>query len=352
MSLALGPQPLPRVLLSRDFGVNAVREATASGLVRVSHGAFVEPLSDAGGWESDAHLARARVRAASHRLTGEAVFSHESAALVHGLWLLRPPDEVHVVQRRRPRRQTPGLRRHTGELSAQDVVEVCGLRVTSVERTLADCAKSMRPRDALVVVDSGMRLLVQPRRDQREAAVEPTESLRRRLLEKVEQGPPRGRRQARAVVAHAEPYAESPYESLVRWIAVSHGLPRPVLQARFDVRGNRYYVDLCWYVELCVDGRAVRLTLIVEYDGEGKYLGTAEDVDPAQAARAVLAEKRREDDLRSLPNTHVIRFDRSDTSRPEGAFLRICAPLPPSYVAGLRCVPELTGLTAPRRHPR
>lgn len=349
MALLLGPRPLPQVVLSRDIGANALREADAAGLVRVSHGAFVAPLTDASGWEKDEHLARARVRAATHRLDSTSVFSHDSAALVHGLWLLHVPEHVHVVQDAR-RRQSPGLRRHTAELPAADVVEVNGVRVTSIERTIVDCAKSMHPRDALVVTDSGMRLIVQPDRDRRVSTAERTETLRSRLLAAVEEGPRRGRRQARAVIAHADPYAESPYETVIRWIAVSRGLPPPVLQVRFLVRGKTYYTDLCWQLEFTIAGRAVRIRLIAEYDGEGKYLGEHPTLDAAQAAaQRVIAEKEREDDLRSMPNTHMVRFARRDARQADATFRRLCSALPASYVAGLRLVPQLAGLAAPRR---
>lgn len=354
MPVHVGPRPLPQVVLSRDFGANAIREAQASGLLRVCHGAFVEPLVDADTWKVAEHLARARISAVAHRLTNSAVFSHESAAAIHGLWLLRTPEQAHVTQRRKPRQQTSWLRRHTGSLPTEQVVEVNGLRVTSIERTIVDCAKAMHPRDALVVADSGMRLILQPRRDQRQSVTERTATLRALLLEVVETGARRGRRQARAVIAHADPCSESPYETVVRWIAVSRGLPPPVLQARFEVRGNTYYADMCWYFELTVDGTPFRLWLIGEYDGELKYVGDIEDLAAsAQAASdAIVAEKWREDDLRSRPDTQVLRFDRRDANEPEETFRRLCAALPASYVATLRLVPELAGLAAPRRRSR
>lgn len=350
MAVQLGPQPLPQVVLSRDIGVNAAREALSRGLVRVCHGAYVAPLTEPSSWEEAAHLARAAVVATSHRVSNGAVFSHGTAALIHGLWLLRTPAKTHITQRSKPRRQAKALRRHTGELPEGDVVEVNGVRVTSIERTIVDCAKSMRPRDALVVADSGMRLLVAPRRDQRGATAERTEALRVRLLAMVEQGARHGRRQARAVIAHADPCSESPYETVVRWIAISRGLPRPVLQMRFEVRGCVYYTDMYWYFELEIDGAVLRLHLIGEYDGELKYLVDADDAGSAghAAARAVIAEKHREDDLRGLPWTVVQRFDRQDAAQPEATFQRLCAALPPSYVATLRPVPELIGLMQPR----
>lgn len=354
MPVPVGPRPLPPVVLSRDLGGNAVREARAAGLVRVSHGAFVEPLAEPQTtWEEREHVARARVAAVAHRLTAETVFSHESAALLHGLWLYQSPATVHVVQHRRPRRQTPGLHRHTGELPAEDVTAVHGLRVTSIERTIVDCAKSLHPRDALAVADSGMRLIVQPQRhEERRSVTARTEALRTRLLTAVERGARRGRRQARMVIAYADPYSESPYETVIRWIAVSRGLPRPLLQFRFDIRGSTYYSDMCWFFELTIDGTTFRLCLIAEYDGEGKYLAEAAEFEAGRAqsaADAVIAEKNRENDLRSRPNTLVVRFERRDARQIAATFHRLCESLPSSYVATLRLVPELIGLAAPRR---
>ncbi|WP_324650767.1 hypothetical protein [Georgenia sp. H159] len=349
MAVTLGrSSPLPRVILSSDLGANAVREAHGVGLVQVCRGAFVEPLADAPDWATAEHLATARVAAAARRLRSGTTFSHESAALVHGLWLLHAPDVVHVTQRSKPRRQSAGLRRHTGELAPSDVTEVNGLTVTTVERTIADCAKTMHPRDALVVVDSGMRLLLAPRRDQRALTMQRAEGLRDRVLGLVESGPIHGRRQARAVVAHADPYAESPYETVIRWIAVSRGLPRPILQARFQVRGRTYYTDMCWLFELPGDGLDFRLRLLGEYDGELKYLGDAPSasVTPAATSRRMIDEKRREDDLRSMPRTSMVRFDRRDVSREEQAFRRLCAVLPAPYVARLEPIPALLGRLA------
>ncbi|WP_152191489.1 type IV toxin-antitoxin system AbiEi family antitoxin domain-containing protein [Georgenia satyanarayanai] len=345
MAVALGPQPLPRVTLSRDFGANATREARRAGLVQVCHGAFVEPLADTSTWAEADHLARARVAAAARRLTGGAVLSHESAALVHGLWLLRAPDQVHVTQEYRPRRQSVALVRHAGALPAEEVTEVDGRTVTSVERTIVDCAKKLHPRDALVVADSGMRLLLQPRRNRRDEGADRMESLRARLLAMVEQGARHGRVRARAVLTHADPLSESPYETVIRWIAVSLGLPPPVLQARFDVRGRTYYTDLCWEFAIEVDGTWFRLQLLVEYDGEVKYVveGPLTAATAREVSTVVVAEKRREDDLRSMPHTQVIRFDKKDAYREEATFRRLCASLPPSYVASLHPVPALLG---------
>jgi len=352
MPVPVGPRPLPDVVLSRDLGDNASRQAAAHGLVRVLHGAYVAPLANANKWQAAEHLARARVAAVFHRLTNGAVFSHESAALIHGLWLVTAPMTVHVTQQHKPSTRTPTLHRHAGTLMPEDVVEVHGIRVTSVERTVADLAKTLHPRDALILADSALRLLVDPNRDQLSAVRRTTEVVRARLMEKVETGAQHGRRQARVIVAYADPLPESPYESIVRWIALSRGLPRPELQRRFDIRGNTYYTDMYWLFELTVDDRPFRLCLIAEYDGEQKYLGGVSADDPEAAAQAVLEEKRREDDLRGMADTDVRRFDRRDVQKIEATFRRLCTALPKSYMASLRQVPELIGLARPRARRR
>src|SRR5690606_31636673 len=70
------------------------------------------------------------------------------------------------------------------------------------------------------------------------------------------------------------------------------------------------------------------------------------------AAQRVIAEKRREDDLRSLPDTVMVRFDRRDAFRDEQTFRRLCERLPASFVAGLEPVPALLGIAAPRARRR
>lgn len=83
----------------------------------------------------------------------------------------------------------------------------------------------------------------------------------------------------RRVAELADRRAESPMESIIRLYLTGHGWEVEP-QAHVGGPGNGYRVDLL------IDGRVV-----VEYDGEEKYL--------ANGQRAVLAEKGREDHLRS-----------------------------------------------------
>jgi predicted transcriptional regulator of viral defense system len=78
---------------------------------------------------------------ASLRAGDAAAISHESAL---ALWDLSDvmPFEIHVTMPRTASRRRPGLRLHTSALGEDDVTERDGVRVTTVERTIADVARS------------------------------------------------------------------------------------------------------------------------------------------------------------------------------------------------------------------
>ncbi|MEE6283111.1 hypothetical protein [Georgenia sp. MJ170] len=353
MALTISPRPVPRIVLSRELGINAAREARKLGYVAVARGAFVEPLTAAKPWEQTEHLALAGIAAATLRLSPKAVISHASAALLHGLWVLDPETRTHVTHPTRVHRPPDALRRHCLTLPDDDVTEVDGRRVTTVARTIVDCAKSMHPREALPIADSGMRLLLAPSPRNRTVDLAAMQHLRTRLLELVEMGPHHGRRQAREIIRCAHPLAEAPYESVVRWVAISHGLPLPTLQQRFDIDRKVFFVDLCWHLQLIRDGQCVGLVvLLVEYDGDIKYRA-GDGLDPLANAQhavdTVMAEKRREDLLRTVRHATIIRLDRHDVRDADALFRKLCASLPARTVAQLRPVPALLGPLPKRR---
>ncbi|QJY48515.1 hypothetical protein [Pseudonocardia broussonetiae] len=101
---------------------------------------------------------RARALAAAPDLAPDAVLSHVTAAVLHGLpvWDL-PLDRVHST---RPRRSGARVGRfahvHAAQLDPDEVVEVDGARVTSVARTLADVGRSAPFEQAVVVADAAL----------------------------------------------------------------------------------------------------------------------------------------------------------------------------------------------------
>jgi len=346
MGLALRPPELPVIVETSGLDAGAVRSMVHAGDFRKVRRGALTPRVDAGAvWQARQHEALARVVAVARRLTNGAVVSHSSAALLHGLWLYRMPAVVHVTQRSRDNGHgAPDIRRHRGPFGDTSVTEVHGIRVSTVERTVVECARTMHPRDALVVADSGMRALVRPDRFARDLSADDVAELKARLLEMVGRGQGHGRRRARAVVAAADPFTESPMESVVRWVALSRGLPAPTVQMAVRTRAGTYYADLGWaWKQRRADGSwVVVCRVLVEYDGEVKYLPDLGLVGGLDDASAVLvAEKQREDLLREDGLTRVLRVTRADLRDPDALAARLLAALPEAVRRTVRPVPEL-----------
>lgn len=348
MGLLIRPRTLPPARLTSELGRRAARAALASGaFTTIRRGALVPTIEGSATWERTEAAALAAIAAVATKLTNGAAVSHASAALLHGLWVTALPDLPEVTQRTKQNSHgARTLKRYSCPKLPEDAVtEVDGVRVTTIERTIADCARLMHPRDALAVADSGMRALVRPDRARRDRDVGRIAELRGRLLDLVEHGPPRGRRQARAVIAAADPYAESPRETVLRWIAVSRGLPAPSTQVEVRTREGTFYVDLGWrWVVPRADGTVDVVVLLVEYDGDLKYLpGEGIVRDAAEASAAIVAEKRREDLIREDPAVRMLRFSRPELRDPDAVFRRLLAAVPAGARAALEPIPDLLG---------
>lgn len=88
-----------------------------------------------------------------------ATISHEDAALMWGIELATTPDRRHVtVGRNRSRRSHPGTRVHRADVDPDDRVERDGVWVTGILRTLLDLCRSRPIAEAVVVLDSALRL--------------------------------------------------------------------------------------------------------------------------------------------------------------------------------------------------
>ncbi|WP_219416177.1 hypothetical protein [Pseudonocardia nigra] len=224
------------------------------------------------------------VRATVPTLAPDAVASHGSAAVLHGLavWGL-PLDCVHVT-----RAAASGGRigrvvhRHKAPLEADEITTVDGIAVTTPARTVVDIARSAAFEHALVVADSGLAIR---RVDPHDLAV---------ALARAARWP--GIPQARRVVAFADGGAMSVGETRSRLAIMRAGLPQPVLQWRVPLADDAdAYTDFAW--------PAVRT--VGEFDGLVKY---GRLVPAGQTAGDVItAEKIREDAIRSHGFT-VVRW--------------------------------------------
>jgi very-short-patch-repair endonuclease len=203
-----------------------------------------------------------RSSALARRRPGHVV-SGRSAAVLHGLPTFAVPRDVELtaLADARPGRRSPAHVRKAA-LQVEEATNWFGVPVTTVARTIADLARHDR-RDAIMAADAALR----------EGLVDPP-SLAAQLGRAA--GWP-GVRQARAVLALADPRAESPLESLTRLALCEAGFPPPRLQA--PIPGTPYRVDMLWPSP----------RLVLEADGLDKYTD-------AEWRR----EKRREQRLRAL----------------------------------------------------
>lgn len=211
-----------------------------------------------------------RVTAPSPLLSPDAVVSHVSAAVLHGLavWGLPLGRVHHTRDRRAGSRRTPTRHLHAAPLWPEDVVGIEGVAVTSVARTLDDLARSVGLAPAVAVLDDALhRDLVGP--PELAAVLARTSGWR-------------GAPAARRAVGFADGRAMSVGESRSRVAMAELGLPVPELQR--EIGGA--YVDFAWPA----------FRTVGEFDGRvkyGRYLQPGQD--PGDAA---FAEKIREDRIR------------------------------------------------------
>lgn len=204
---------------------------------------------------------------------GRPVLSHDSAAVLG--WRLLYPDRqrIHVTNGRdgggstRPRRVV-----HAGPLSADAVVEIDGVLVTSKARTAVDVALGTgRFPQALTVFDVALAHGVPP------------EAMERLLV-----GNRRGVALARRALSFADGRSESPGESWSRAQMIEEELPLPDLQVEHHLASGR--------VARCDFG--IGDVFVGEFDGLVKYRRRMRGGDDPEDV--VIQEKIREDELRDL----------------------------------------------------
>lgn len=255
-------------LNDRGLDDRAIRRLEQAGvLTRLRRGAYVATRR----WavlDEDTRLLQ-RVYAHQHsvapRTNGRQVYSHTTAAAVHGLKVLDPDGTIHVSQdfHPGPRSHGPDVRSHFVRFDPRDIVEVQGLPCTSLERTVVDSALVLSAGPAVVVADHAL-------------ALGANAAAMFAILGKCRGF--KGIATARFAVGFADGRSESPGESLTRFKLDLLNIPAPVAQFEVRTRLGLYRLDFAW----------PELKLALEFDGDVKYLGR----QPAD--RVILAERKRE----------------------------------------------------------
>lgn len=267
------------------LGLSGVRPERDSAATRARRNVYLP--TEAVPQEAGARYALL-VRAAHRTLTGDHVFSHESALVLLGLPSLRPwPEVVHLIcERRSGGRSQLDVVRHCVGLEHVQPVVVDGMAVTSPGRTAFDIALTRPFADAVVVADAAFRLYPGARAEF--AAL--VDAYGRR----------RGYQKALDVLLFADERSGSVGESLSRVEMYRLGFAKPELQVRIVTDGLEEFADFGWLL----------VRALGEFDGEVKYReqryrkgGSVEDV--------VIREKNRENRFRrQYPN--LARWDWSD----------------------------------------
>ncbi|QIG38217.1 hypothetical protein G5T42_00925 [Microbacterium sp. 4R-513] len=288
--------------MQRGMGRDRLRAAVADGTMIVAHrGWYVDAATWAGWFIEQRHAARAIATARAMR-EGDVVLSHTSAAVLWGLPLYRyHPQRVHVsgptahgvVAGR-------AVARH--DLSVEgDRDAVSGIPVTGLARTVADLIGRLPLQSAVALADAALHLVAW------DDSVRKYDDMAAELL-RVEVGTrsalrngARGVIQARWVLGFADGRAESTLESVSRLNLHLLGFAPPRLQVRVPHDCGYYDIDLG------LDD----VDVWAEVDGKAKYADAAQP-DGADARAVVLAEKRREDDIRGRTGRRVIRWDADD----------------------------------------
>jgi hypothetical protein len=237
---------------------------------------------------------RVRSRAVLHSLGGAVALSHVSGVVAHGIetWGV-DLSRVHVTRLDGGAGRVEGdVVHHVGTSTADDVVELHGLRTLTPERCVIECGSTASSEAALVLFNSLLH----------RGVVAPDDLYRQ--FKAMGFWP--GARRLHVPIRLAHPGVESVGESRGIWVFWCTGIPRPEVQ--FEVRDR--------------DGRLVGTCdwgwpehhLLGEFDGKVKYGRLLRpEQDPGEV---VFAEKHREDELREASGCGMLRLIWTDYDRP------------------------------------
>jgi predicted transcriptional regulator of viral defense system len=228
------------------------RLVAAGSLVRLRRGVYATKAADELAKCDPTFRYVVQVAAARAATGRDSVASHESAALMHGIALLRKPRAGRIVLSRplgawKERTRTTGIVLRVADLPDAEVTTHQGVRVTTVARTIADLARTRPFMGAVVSADNALH-------QQKTTKAEISQ-----VLAAYPRWP--GAAKARRAIEFADGRAESVLESCARVVFAEEGLPAPDLQVH--VGGLRYVgrVDFFW----------PEFGTIAEADGALKY---------------------------------------------------------------------------------
>lgn len=293
--LALPPLLSWEQLRADGVGPAQSRRMIRSGdLVRIRPGIYVR--KDPAHPPSPEEWIVLRARALARTSAESPLFSHLTAAALHGLPVRAPNSpKVHItLPPERPGAQSFVVR-HRGEVPAEQQVERYGVRFTSIERTMADVARTASFETAVCSLDAAFRPVTAPEPGVNDVAA--AAELRAKVLE-IASRSAHGRARALRALTFADGRAQLPGESISRIRLAELGFTRIDLQVHVAGPSGRDY-----FVDFGLD----EANAWGEFDGEQKYRDeslrsglTLDDV--------MLREKQREDWIRGTTQRPFARW--------------------------------------------
>ncbi|WP_456593362.1 phosphoribosylformylglycinamidine synthase subunit PurS [Blastococcus sp. SYSU DS1024] len=219
-----------------------------------------------------------------------AVVSHRTAAAVWGLDipLQRDDERVHLtVATGSAVRARADRCIHRCPLVPGEVDQRLGFHLTTPRRTWRDLAATLPPAALLAVTDQVLAAWCAPADLEEQLALRPAG---------------RGSARARAVLPVADPRAESPMESVLRWLLQAAGVPAPLLQHPVRTPDGEFRADLAWPEH----------RVLVEFDGD------------LHRDRAVFVRDLRRQNALVAAGWTVLRFSSADVlGRPDEVVAQI-----------------------------
>lgn len=250
--------------------------------------------------ESERHLHIVRALAQLHP---DWVFCDVSAAMLYGLSVSRTLlNAVHIVTSPQAHSRSSGrLVRHV--IGPEEIVDLGGVRVTSLERTAFDVVRRADFRSGLAVCDSALRVSRMRQRDLIASFARKNPHLEHKS-------------KACAIAQLADGRAESGGESIARAVMLELGVMPPDLQVpvRDPVDGRTTYrADFGWMISNGVQ-------VLGELDGREKYRNP--EMTGGREAVDVLADERLRESHVSGTGSKILRFSYADVMN-AGRFLHL-----------------------------
>lgn len=253
---------------------------------------------------------RQKLLALSHNKSmTESVFSHYTAAAIHGLPLYGHNDlRIHVTCLPGSRVQSSRkVFRHSSQIASHEIIEKDGLLCTSIQRTLLDLARYATQELSLAAVDAALNeLFMRGHTYNGKGAQVFTGQLLAKLDSMCGM---RGVRRARNIIALADGRADSVIESISRLQLLRVGFGVELQVAVENKQGGSYFLDFEF----------------LGHEAFGEVDGLAKYFDGGSPREALLAEKEREDWIRGTTGKRILRWGSRDIVSPEKLATRLAS---------------------------